>query len=267
MNILKFIVKVLAFQVIFFTTLYVTKPQKCESCSTFFQLSTIDALLAGNYDGTATVKDLKRIGNFGHGTLDKLDGELYVLNGDFYQIDYDGKVHKVDDSTKIPYINLTSFKTDYAFKNLSFDSYEKLQELGTEKQLSENFAYAIKIHGDFETLKLRSIAKQKKPYPSATEVIANQAIFNLEKTSGTLVGFLLPKYLKGVTVPGYHFHFLTDDKDAGGHLLDFSMLKNAKVEIDLLDSISLKLPMTGDFSDANLNKDRSAELDTIEKDK
>jgi acetolactate decarboxylase len=35
-----------------------------------------------------------------------------------------------------------------------------------------------------------------------------------------MVGFRLPSYLENVNVTGYHFHFLTTDRQAGGHVLD-----------------------------------------------
>ena len=58
------------------------------------QVSTIDALLAGAYDGVMNTSEFKNYGNFGLGTFDKLDGEMIVLNGDVYQARYDGKVIK-----------------------------------------------------------------------------------------------------------------------------------------------------------------------------
>jgi hypothetical protein len=44
-----------------------------------FQVSTINALLEGVYDGDTTVEDLLRHGDFGVGTFDALDGEMVVL--------------------------------------------------------------------------------------------------------------------------------------------------------------------------------------------
>ena len=58
-----------------------------------FQYSTIDALLAGLYDGDMTLKDLKFKGDFGLGTLNGIDGELVVLEGQAYHVAAGGKAN------------------------------------------------------------------------------------------------------------------------------------------------------------------------------
>jgi acetolactate decarboxylase len=50
-----------------------------------------------------------------------------------------------------------------------------------------------------------------------------------------------PKYTDGVNAPGYHFHFITADKKAGGHAWDCSA-KDASVEIAVTSNFSLRLP-------------------------
>ncbi|NLO29340.1 MAG: alpha-acetolactate decarboxylase, partial [Methanosarcina mazei] len=55
-----------------------------------YQVSTIDALLLGVYDGVLPVSDLKTHGDFGIGTFDGLEGEMLALDGNYYQIKTDG---------------------------------------------------------------------------------------------------------------------------------------------------------------------------------
>ena len=50
-----------------------------------YQISTISSLLAGGYDGDATVGELLRHGNFGLGTFNGVDGEMMVLDGKVYR--------------------------------------------------------------------------------------------------------------------------------------------------------------------------------------
>ena len=57
-----------------------------------FQTSTLQALMAGVYDGNLTFQELARHGDFGLGTLDALDGEMIALDGVFYQARADGRV-------------------------------------------------------------------------------------------------------------------------------------------------------------------------------
>ncbi len=46
-----------------------------------------------------------------------------------------------------------------------------------------------------------------------------------------MVGFRFPSYMDEINVAGYHFHFITDDEESGGHLLDCKM-RNVTIEID-----------------------------------
>src|SRR5947209_6927470 len=49
-----------------------------------FQVSTLDALLQGIYNGSFTVGQLKQQGDFGLGTYEGLDGEMIAVNGHYY---------------------------------------------------------------------------------------------------------------------------------------------------------------------------------------
>jgi acetolactate decarboxylase len=47
---------------------------QCAEDDVLFQVSTIDALLQGVFDGFFTIEDLKKHGDFGIGTFDSLGG-------------------------------------------------------------------------------------------------------------------------------------------------------------------------------------------------
>jgi acetolactate decarboxylase len=82
---------------------------------------------------------------------------------------------------------------------------------------------------------------QTKPYPTLTDAVKNQTVFNLNKVSATLVGFYFPANMDGVDFPGYHLHLLTDDRNAGGHLLECNV-EEATVEIDQTNNYHLLIP-------------------------
>ena len=50
-----------------------------------FQTSTIQALVDGAFDGDVTLGELLLHGDLGLGTLDALDGELIVVDGDAFK--------------------------------------------------------------------------------------------------------------------------------------------------------------------------------------
>ncbi len=54
-----------------------------------FQTSTVQALLAGAFDGDVTLEEVLEHGDLGLGTLNGLDGELIVLDGEAWKAELD----------------------------------------------------------------------------------------------------------------------------------------------------------------------------------
>ncbi|HSV49033.1 MAG TPA: acetolactate decarboxylase, partial [Candidatus Acidoferrales bacterium] len=101
--------------------------------------------------------------------------------------------------------------------------------------------YAIKVSGDFSYVQARSPAKQSEPYPNLTDALKTQSIFNLTDVSATAVGYWFPSSMNGVDPAGYHIHIMTNDKTAGGHLLE-CIIDNATIEVDVIKNYNLILP-------------------------
>ena len=66
-----------------------------EAVGDAFQTSTIEALLDGAYEGDLTVGELLAHGDLGIGTVDHLDGELVVLDGEAWAVASSGEVRAV----------------------------------------------------------------------------------------------------------------------------------------------------------------------------
>ena len=232
---------------------------------TIFQASTIDALLAGVYDGDMSCFRLLKHGDFGIGTFDRLDGEMVLLDGNMYQIKADGKVYKPQLNTKTPFAVVCRFNTDKTFRVKKGTDFKTLEEQINEHAPNKNIFCAIKINGEFARMKTRSVPKQNKPYPPLKEVTRNQPEFHMENVSGTIVGFRCPSYVKGINVPGYHLHFITDDRKQGGHVLEMEMTE-AECHLDLCNKFFMILPdKIETFADVDLSKDRGRELQEVEK--
>ena len=58
------------------------------------------ALLAGNYEGVASVGKIRSLGNVGLGTFAGLDGEMIILDGVVYKAAKTGKVTVEKDDAK-----------------------------------------------------------------------------------------------------------------------------------------------------------------------
>jgi len=229
-----------------------------------FQTSTLQALMNGVYDGDCSFGELNRHGNFGLGTFDALDGEMVAVDGKFYQVKTDGKVYPVNPAQNTPFGEVTFFKADQTLALSEPLDYQQLEKFILKQLPSQNLPYAIKITGTFASIKTRSVPRQTKPYPPLMEAAKHQTVFEFREVDGVIVGFYHPKYLAGVSVAGFHCHFLTGDHQAGGHLLD-CRLKRAKLELSRLDNIHLRLPGTAAFYQTDLSGDKKQEIEKVEK--
>jgi acetolactate decarboxylase len=226
------------------------------------QVSVIDALLQGMYDGILSTGELKQWGNFGIGTFNALDGEMVVLNDTVFQILSTGKVATPSSDVTTPFASVTQFETDTTF-TLGSISYDSLKNSFDSYFPTANLFYAVKIEGEFSYMKTRSVPAQTKPYPVLSEVTKNQPEFEFSDVKGEIVGFYCPAYASGINVTGFHLHFLTNNRTAGGHILAFQ-IKNATLEIGYLPDFRLILPTSGDFLGGDFTVDRSDELNGVE---
>ncbi len=239
--------------------------QSRKSKDILFQASTINALLAGVYDGDMTFRTLRQHGDFGLGTVNKLDGEMIGIEGEFYQIKTDGKAYLIADTMKTPFAEVTFFQPDTTLKiTQTIENYEQLKSYLNRLLPTNNIFYAIEIEGTFSYIKTRSVSGQQKPYPPLVKVVKNQATFEFHQAKGTMVGFWCPAYVKGINVPGYHFHFITQDRKAGGHVLACSM-RNVSVKIDPISAFYMVLPQSRAFDEANMSPSKPNELEKVEK--
>jgi len=229
-------------------------PDSDTNPDSIYQVSILDALMAGIYDGEISIEELKTHGDFGLGTFNALDGEMIVLGGEVYQIAADGVVYESADSIRTPFAVVTFFTADTTISIKESIDKHQLKNAIDQLLAGRNIPAAIKITGDFSTIRTRSVPRQSRPYPPLLDVLKNQPEFTLENVSGTIAGFRLPAYMKNINAPNYHFHFITDNESAGGHLLDFTA-RNLTIEIDTKHYIAIQLPHDDDFRDVNLEND------------
>ena len=250
----------------FITMLVFTLLQFC-GCSTnadnkIMQTSTVNALLAGVYDGNLSTGRLLQYGDFGIGTFDRLDGEMIVLDGKVYQARADGKVYTPGNDIMTPFATVCMFSPETHISLTEQKSYDEFKSIIDEKISNYNLLYAIHMKGQFRQVKVRSVPAQQKPYQPLSVIAKNQTVFHLNDVYGTVVGFRLPPFLKGINVTGYHLHFLSDDEKHGGHILDFTIASGI-VDIDQINQFFLILP-DANLKKIDLSKDREEELKTIE---
>jgi acetolactate decarboxylase len=231
-----------------------------------YQVSTIDALVLGAYEGVQPAGEVEKHGNFGIGTFDALDGEMIALDGRYYQVTSDGSVREADPSMMVPFASVTFFDNEGTVTvsgRRDFTSFTKGIDNGLP---SKNLIYAVRVDATFPEMVVRAIPRQEKPYPPLAGAATRQVVTRLENTSGTMVGFYLPAFMKGVNMPGYHLHYISSDRKSGGHILDFTAPETPIVVIyDQTPDFSMSAPTTGDFVSMNFSGDVSADLQKVER--
>lgn len=225
---------------------------------TIFQVSTSGALVAGVYDGEVSVQTLLEHGDFGLGTFAGLDGEMAVVDGRAYQIRGSGRVSAAPSDASAPFAVVTWFEPgiDVAIKPVG--SFKDLESSCDPFRRSGNIFYALRLDGRFKSVRARAV---NPPNAGAGLVDAAkaQSEFTFTDLDGTLVGLWSPGFSSAFSVPGYHFHFLSADRQHGGHLLD-AAADSLRLRVEALTDFHLALPESEAFLKADLSKNTADEL-------
>jgi acetolactate decarboxylase len=205
-----------------------------------FQTSTIDALLHGRYEGDLTIGSLLRHGDLGLGTIDHLDGELIVVDGEAWVARVDGSLRKVADDERTPFAVVAPFDAQVERTIGTPTDLDDLYALIDRYAGDPTGARAIRIDGEL-VVHARSVPRQEPPYRPLGEVVGEQQVFELDGVDGTLVGFRFPKVASGLEVPGYHVHAITADRTRGGHVLK-ARVRSGTIRIGQLTDLHMELP-------------------------
>jgi acetolactate decarboxylase len=229
-----------------------------------FQASTIGALLDGAFDGDLSFAELAEHGDLGLGTLNRLDGEMIALDGEFFRADVDGYVHRVPRMAKTPFAVVTRFEPEIETRLEGECSHAEL--LAQLDQLMPRGASscAIRLDGRFERVRARSVPRQRPPYRPLTEVVAAQHVFELHDVEGTMVGFRFPAYAEGIEVSGYHLHFIDERRERGGHVLG-SRSNGLRARFDPSDDLHVELPPGVELADPELAAATHAAVERVER--
>jgi acetolactate decarboxylase len=228
-----------------------------------FISAPLAALVEGIYRADTTVGLIRQKGNLGIGTFNDLDGEMVLLDGCVYCLRPEGNAEMIPNDVKTPFALATHFEGD-TLETFS----EKIGESAFERTIldlipSPNLMYAIRIDGQFDYVRARSVPKQSNYLPLA-EIAKLQTVFEFRAVTGTIVGFYTPTFLSGVHLPGLHLHFITADRQSGGHLLAAAP-NDVTVGLQHAPAIELGLPMTLDFLTMERTRDMEADLNKVER--
>jgi acetolactate decarboxylase len=225
---------------------------------TLFQVSTSGALVAGVYDREVSVQTILTHGNFGLGTFANLDGEMVVVDGRVYQVQGSGRVSEAGPEAGAPFAVVTWFEPDTDISIASVSSFKDLQARCDKFRRSGNIFYALWLDGRFKRVRTRAV----NPPQAGTRLVEAakaQSEFSFTDIDGTLVGLWSPGFSSAFSVAGYHLHFLSANRQHGGHLLDLEA-DTLRLKVEALTDFHLALPESEAFLKADLSKNTAAEL-------
>jgi acetolactate decarboxylase len=225
---------------------------------TVFQVSTSGALVAGVYDREVSVQAILQHGNFGLGTFANLDGEMVVVDGRVYQVKGSGQVLEAPSGAGAPFAVVTWFEPETDTSISAVASFNDLQARCDSFRRSGNIFYAIRLDGFFKHVRTRAV-NPPEPGTRLVDAAKAQSEFNFADIEGTLVGLWSPGFSSAFSVAGYHLHFLSADRQHGGHLLDVAA-GALRLRVEALTDFHLALPESETFLKADLSKNTAEEL-------
>ncbi len=226
-----------------------------------YQVSTLQALMQGDYYGAVAVDDLTGFGDTGLGTFDALDGEMVVLDGVAYKAAYDGSITAVPAEELSPFANVAFIGDGEGAESSFTGGYDGLLAALSALVPDQNLPVVFRIAGHYTGVTVRSVPKQQEPYPPLTDVVKNQAVFTRDQAQGVIVGFRFPEYMGDINTTGYHLHFLSDDRTFGGHLLDAA---SGEISVRYRELSEFNMALPDSISLYNVAETRDSDIEAVE---
>jgi acetolactate decarboxylase len=219
----------------------VAAPGDSTSASTaVWQLAPVALLASGGYDGIMTVTEVLRHGNLGLAGADALNGEMVLVDGQFYQFLASGQVVQPPDTMRLPFAAVTFWNGGRDVPVPPGLVYDADSMPAINPLLPDtNAFYAVRMEGSWDTLVVRTFRQQTRPYPPIH--VAAQVVDTLVNVSGTIAGFRQPSYAAGLSLPDYHLHFVSEDRTRGGHVLRF-VAREARLQVSERPEFTVHMP-------------------------
>ena len=232
-----------------------------------YQVSTLQALALGYSRAVINVEDLLKEGDTGLGTFEDVNGEMIVMEGRCFRADQNGDVTVVSPDTGVPFAAVAKLYGEQQFQLGNMPDITSVRNELTrkiEERFGLNSMHIVRIDGLFEKVDARSEAPYRSHHITLKEVLGkNQKAFMFENIRGSLVGVYFPDYMDGINMPGWHLHFLSEDRSKGGHVFDVSVLEGV-AKVDKISNIYINLPKEAAFDTYSLKQDLQDEIKSVE---
>ncbi|KAH7067927.1 alpha-acetolactate decarboxylase [Paraphoma chrysanthemicola] len=203
-----------------------------------FQFSTFAALTEGFNTGQPRTADLTSHGTDGIGVYE--DGTFMILlDQSAYQIRKDGTVVPGPQNARLPFAMVTIYQSTARVKipSLSFEGLDDIissSELGPARSINTLTPFKL-------TAMFKSIATEQSG--SQTDIM------------GTIFGFVVPKWMRDISGPRVHAHFLDEDDTKGGQVTDFEIAEEVTLTFAKCGRFHLGFPQGPEWEDVKLSRE------------
>ena len=90
-----------------------------------------------------------------------------------------------------------------------------------------------------------------------------QRDFRFTDIKGSLVCVYYPDFMDGINAPGWHLHFISEDRTKGGHVFDLEMTEG-NAELMKIGRIEIQLPKDPAFDTYSLKSADDKEIKEVE---
>ena len=232
-----------------------------------YQVSTLQALALGYSRAVINVGELLQEGDTGLGTFEDVNGEMIIMDGHCFRADQDGHVTEIPFETGVPFAAVAKLYGEQQFPLMNIPNITSVRTELTrkiEERFGLNSMHVVRIDGVFEMVDARSEAPYRSHHITLKDVLGKtQRAFLFENIYGSLIGVYFPDYMDGINMPGWHLHFLSEDRSKGGHVFDVR-IKEGVAKVDKITNIFINLPKEAAFDTYSLKQDLQDEIKSIE---
>ncbi|MBT0723091.1 acetolactate decarboxylase [Rosenbergiella sp. S61] len=221
------------------------------------QYSTIGALMSGHFAGDFSVKSTHSPTLFGLGCSCGISGELTVCGGEFWEATAGESLHQLDDR-QLPFLQVTDFVAENSLKATGIND-KNLEHRLSEQLAINNIFLAVNVKSRFDEVVIRRPQRDESQTRTVQEMSDSQQVDTHHNIAGQLIGFWTPALFGRISVPGFHFHFLSDDRKISGHVLSFTAA-NAVVDYQVKHSIEINNPTSEAYNTLDIDV---AQLDQL----
>ncbi|BAC44414.1 acetolactate decarboxylase [Malacoplasma penetrans] len=217
--------------------------------------SSINALSKGNYCSNFTAQEILKEGNFGIGAFESLNGELIIVHGKAYQIIDNTNVILCNSNVNISY----AFVCNHDYKGFGY-KFENLTKQSLENKLlkifdTKNLIQAVYAKAIVKQLHSRTFIRQEKPYVEIQKIKELQSEIWIQNKEIELVGFYTPSLFSNFNIEGFHWHYISQDKDYGGHVIDME-LESISLIIKPIHDLNYHSPVCLEFLELDLSENK-----------